>query len=156
MFKSIANWWNRDKIAAEKQKAELTAQLQSLVAVVEQLRENVESVKKNNEELQQELEVAEDQIEHFKQIEAEEEAKRNGTDPWVEIRSAHTDPVKGIQIELDWNEAFVQYLRDNGINGQDDETVVQKWLAFLYEDLMTRMETDIINTTDHGTVNSPL
>lgn len=156
MFKSIANWWNRDKIAAEKQKVELLTQMQSLTDVVNQLRDNVDSVKQNNEALQQELSKAEEQIEQFKQAEAEEEAKRNGTEPWVEIRSAHTDPVKGIQIELDWNEAFVQYLRDNGINGQDDETIVQKWLAFLYEDLMTRMETDIINTTEHGTVNSPL
>ena len=156
MFKSIANWWNRDKIAAEKQKVELLNQMQSLTDVVNQLRDSADSVKQNNEVLQRELIEAEEQIEQFKLAEAEEEAKRNGTNPWVEIRSAHTDPVKGIQIELDWNEAFVQYLRDNGINGQDDETIVQRWLAFLYEDLMTRMEIDIINTTEHGTVNNPL
>ena len=138
MFKSISNWWNRDKIRQQE--------LESML-----LRLEDKLTEKTNTLVQVEEELAD-----FKAKEAEEEARRTGTEPWVEIKSAVIDPVKGIQIELDWNGAFVQYLRDNGMTGQDDETIVQKWLAFLYEDLVNRLEDQVINTTDHGTVNGVL
>ena len=138
MFKSMSDWWNRDKI----RQLELEAML---IRLEDKLTE------KTNK-----LTAVEEELTEFKTREAEDEARRNGSEPWVEIKSAVVDPVKGIQIELDWNAAFVEYLRENGLTGQDDETIVQKWLAFLYEDLVNRLEDHVINNTDHGTVNSAL
>lgn len=145
MIKSLSNWWNRDKI----RQAELETML---LRLEDKLTEKTNELANTHDVLIQ----TEEELEVLKAREAEEEAKRNGTEPWVVVRSAHTDPVKGIQIELDWNEAFVQYLRESGINGRDDETVVQKWLAFLYEDLVNRLEDQVINSTDKGTVNDIL
>lgn len=145
MIKSLSNWWNRDKI----RQAELETML---LRLEDKLTEKTNELANAHDVLIQ----TEEELEVLKAREAEEEAKRNGTEPWVVVRSAHTDPVKGIQIELDWNDAFVQYLRDSGIQGRDDETVVQKWLAFLYEDLVEKLEDQVVNTTDHGTVNDVL
>jgi len=63
-------------------------------------------------------------------------------EPWVDIKGAIEDPEHGIKMELDWNDAFVTYLRDNGITGADDEVVVQKWIALLYRDLMEQKQTE--------------
>lgn len=145
MFKSISNWWNRDKIRQQELES-------MLLRLEDKLTEKTNTLADVNDTLIQ----TEEELAEFKAKEAEEEARRAGTEPWVEIKSAVIDPVKGIQIELDWNAAFVQYLRDNGMTGQDDETIVQKWLAFLYEDLVNRLEDQVINTTDHGTVNGVL
>ena len=57
-------------------------------------------------------------------------------EPWVDIKGAVEDPQHGIKMELDWNDAFVEFLRDNGIQGTDDEVVVQKWITLLYRDLI--------------------
>ena len=145
MFKSMSDWWNRDKIRQQ----ELESMLRRLE---DKLTEKTNQLADVNDVLIQ----TEEALDEFKAKEAEDEARRNGTEPWVEIKSAVVDPVKGIQIELDWNVAFVEYLRENGLTGQDDETVVQKWLAFLYEDLVNRLKEHVINNTDHGTVTSAL
>ncbi|MGZ8924404.1 MAG: hypothetical protein ACXW2E_00840 [Nitrososphaeraceae archaeon] len=74
--------------------------------------------------------------------------KRTSIDPWVEVIGESVDPVKGIEIKLDWNDAFIQYLKENGITAKDDDTAVQKWLAFLYQDLIEKFEQKIINNSD--------
>lgn len=57
-------------------------------------------------------------------------------DPHVEIKSADFDPKKGMKIELDWNDEFIEYLKQNGYTGTSDEALVQKWLGQLYGELI--------------------
>lgn len=141
MFKSLSKWWNQDKLAAIEARLELQQRLSELEARVTETATTKVVV-------EQKLHEAEEQLTMYRKQEEADEARRNGTEPWVEVRSANLDPVKGIQIELDWNEAFVQYLKDNGLSGRDDETIVQKWLAFLYEDLINRLEKQSIDKSD--------
>lgn len=70
-----------------------------------------------------------------KEIELPKSGK-DGDEPWVDIKGVVDDPHKGIQIELDWNDAFVRYLRDNGLNAANDEAIVQLWLAMLHQDML--------------------
>lgn len=65
--------------------------------------------------------------------------KKNSNEPWVQVVGEHIDPKRGLQIELDWNDAFVTYLRSNGYNGSSDDAIVQKWVAHLYKHLMTEL-----------------
>jgi len=146
MLKSISNWWNKDKIAANEARLELQQRLS-------ELESRVTETSTTKVVVEQKLQEAEEQLTMYRKQEEADEARRNGIEPWVEVRSAHLDPVKGIQIELDWNEAFVQYLKDNGLSGRDDETIVQKWLAFLYEDLINRLEQQSIDKSDIKSVS---
>lgn len=76
------------------------------------------------------------------------------TEPWVNIGSTVYDPVKGFRIELDWNEAFIQHLRDSGVGGRSEEEVVQKWLGLLYGDLIQRLESTVVErNSDTNRVN---
>jgi len=60
-------------------------------------------------------------------------------DPWVDIIGwVRTD--EGVKIELEWNDAFVDYLRANGIKGTDDESLVQRWVTLLLRDMADGME----------------
>lgn len=69
----------------------------------------------------------------------EEAKEKNSKLPWVKIVGESVDPEKGIRIELDWNEAFIKYLRKNGYNGSDEEAVVGKWLAHMYKHVSDKM-----------------
>lgn len=64
------------------------------------------------------------------------EKKEEKKEPWVEILGGVHDPSKGVKISLDWNKEFVDYLRENGITGTDDEAIVQKWVTMLFRDMM--------------------
>lgn len=71
-------------------------------------------------------------------------AQREGTDPWVAVLSSAVDPTRGLQIELDWNDAFVAYLRQNGLTGKDDRTVIHKWLSQLSQEMSSTLEDNVI------------
>jgi len=102
---------------------------------------------KNAEEIRNDI-LNELRVERAKEKEAEDKIKKEADDkikaenavkakePWVDIKGILEDPKNGIRVDLDWNDAFVTYLRDNGITGVDDEIVVQKWITMLYRDLI--------------------
>lgn len=72
----------------------------------------------------------------FQQGAAENKKEEEKDTPKVEIIGAVHHPEKGVQLNLDWNPEFVEYLRGNGITGADDEVVVQKWITMLFRDMM--------------------
>jgi hypothetical protein len=136
MLQQLKNWWNKDKIAQQA----LDEKLQALTGRLDEIVAERDAIKA-------------EEVGVFRQQAAEDEARRNSPEPWVEIKSESVDPVKGIQIELDWNEAFIQYLKDAGIKARDEETAVQKWLAFLYQDLIEKLEKQVIDNSDKPRVN---
>jgi hypothetical protein len=67
-------------------------------------------------------------------------AAKDSEEPWVEIVGEGLDPLKGLKIDLDWNQAFIVYLRTHGYTGAGDETVVGKWLVDLYKQISDDLE----------------
>lgn len=120
MFEKIKEWFNQDRLG--------------------DLEKQVRAIAEAKIELGEELEKTQTQLREYQEKEQEENDRRSSAVPWVEIKSANFNETTGIQIELDWNDAFVSYLRDNGITGATEELIVQKWLAFLYDDLVVRIE----------------
>ena len=45
----------------------------------------------------------------------------------------------GIQIALDWNDAFVKFLKAQGVVGVDDTQIVQHWLAMIAKQTSDRI-----------------
>lgn len=67
-------------------------------------------------------------------INEEREKKRTSAEPWVEVVGEKIDADGRIELQLDWNAAFVKYLRLNGFRGATDDVLVQNWLAALEKD----------------------
>jgi hypothetical protein len=105
------------------------------------LEQQLSTLQTERDNLQQELAV-------FRKKEEANKAKYDSKDPWVEIRSADFSDVRGFRIELDWNEAFVQHLKESGIKGSNEEETVQKWLALLYQNLIEKLESKAIDRKD--------
>lgn len=129
--KSAEDLFNNDKKSNLLSGEELAAIKEQLKAqLLEELKD--EQTKKLEEaRLRREKE----QEEHQKYI----ETMKQSPDPWVDIVGwVHTD--QGVKVELEWNDAFVDYLRSNGISGTDEEQVVQKWVTLLLRDMADQME----------------
>lgn len=74
-----------------------------------------------------------------KEYEAYVEKMKASSEPWVDVTGwSETD--KGVKVELEWNDAFVDYLRGAGVTGADDEQVVQKWVTLLLRDMADQMD----------------
>lgn len=117
-------------------------------ATVKQLSAELADGMARLEALEAELTEKNQQLLDEKLANADKPDPKTSTEPWVEIKSSSVDPVKGLMIELDWNDAFVQYLKDNGLQGRDDETIVQKWVALLYENLVNGLEEQAVENSD--------
>ena len=132
---------NSEKETVEKRLKETHDQLVAL-------RERESQKDKEKQAIEQELKGVQSQLQMFREREEADKAKYESKEPWVEIRSAEFNESRGIQISLDWNEAFVEYLKEGGIKGSNDEEVVQKWLAMLYQHLVAKLEAAAINRKD--------
>ncbi len=133
----LGNFWNRKKIRDEQ----INSKFDELTSRLDNLNSELTNTK-------EELTQANSELEVFRKQEEIDNEKRNGIVPWVEIKGDSIDPVKGIQIELDWNSAFIQYLKDNGLEAKDDDALIQKWIAMLYFDLVNGLEQKIIDDSD--------
>ncbi|HCT29956.1 MAG TPA: hypothetical protein DIW31_04320 [Bacteroidales bacterium] len=61
------------------------------------------------------------------------DTKEDSEEPWVEVVACGLDPIKGLHYELNWNDAFIRYLRQSGYTGSADETIVGKWMVDLWK-----------------------
>lgn len=116
-----------------------------------------DEIRREEDERKAEIEAAEEKAreEERLRLEAEEKAREEeaikmkaSAEPWVEIKGMVEDPEKGIRIELDWNDAFVKYLRKNGYTGTDDDAVIQRYIAVLSKQVADDMADDQINENE--------
>ena len=76
-------------------------------------------------------------------------AKMKASDePWVDFVGNVRDTKEGQRLEMEWNDAFIVYLRENGISGTDDEQVVQKYISLLLRDMTDKFEERYSNDSD--------
>ncbi len=60
--------------------------------------------------------------------------------PFVEVIADGYDPEHGIQMQLDWNAAFIKELHAKGYRGRSERDMVNKWLAATHKQLAEQME----------------
>lgn len=103
------------------------------------LEEDFNNIKEQISFLQNELSSKTKELEELKAKQQIYENKKNSKEPWIILNSAEYDNESGFKIELDWNAAFIKQLKENGIDGPTEEIIIQKWLAFLCENIITQM-----------------
>lgn len=89
----------------------------------------------------------EESMPQIQRIVSEEADKyRDSKEPWVTIIGDTINEDGSIQIALDWNDAFISYLKSNGIAGVDDTQIVQKWLAMISQQTAEKMKQLYVDT----------
>lgn len=153
IFKKFINWLNRSELEMmSDQFKHLQSNFDNLVASSlisrKQLSEQLAAIESNLDQTKQQLDDKSQLLQQYQQKEAELLQLKNGTEPWVEIKAADFSTTKGIGLNLDWNDGFIKYLQDNGITGDDDEQIVQKWLLLLYRQIAEDIEAQSVDATD--------
>jgi hypothetical protein len=120
---------------------ELIAEVKKQVTaeIVEELKE-----KEAYEEKERQIRQEQEDLERLKYVAMMKESD----EPWVDFVGNVRDMKEGQRLEMDWNDAFIKYLRDNGIDGVDDEQVVQKYISLLLRDMTDQFEDRYANDSD--------
>lgn len=114
------------------------------------MQDKIDSVLETNQVLNTQLQEANNKLNEFEKKEQQILDIKNSSEPWVNITSENIDSKKGIEIGLDWNSAFILYLEESGIQGRNEDEVVQKWLAMLYQQLASEFEQQVIDNSDNS------
>jgi hypothetical protein len=67
---------------------------------------------------------------------------KESDEPWVNVVNTNFDgenPNQGF-MELEWNKAFIVFLRKHGYEGATDEEVVDKWFTDLCKNIGGQMD----------------
>jgi hypothetical protein len=52
-------------------------------------------------------------------------------EPWVEVLDCDLDSEKGLEIKLDWNDAFVEKIKKKGYKGTTEHELISSYLLEL-------------------------
>ncbi len=141
---------------SKKDKDELEGTIADLNERLKQEQQNVKTQIDTDAKvilkLTQQLEKVEAELATIKE-KAREEDHQTSTEPWFELVGQSVDPIKGLEFHSDWNPAMIQYLKENGINDKEEDLAIQKFIAFLYQDLIEKFEQRIIDNSDKKTVS---
>lgn len=88
----------------------------------------LKELKKLQEEI--EAEQAANRPQFSRVLSDEAEKHRDSKEPWVTV-VGETVTEDGIKLELDWNKAFVKFLKAQGVTGSDETQIIQKWLSMV-------------------------
>lgn len=78
----------------------------------------------------------------FSKKEADKPNPKESNEPWVNVVNTNFDegnPNQGF-MELEWNAAFIQFLKQNGYSGKNDEEIVDKWFTELCKNIGAQMD----------------
>ena len=67
---------------------------------------------------------------------------KESNEPWVNVVNTNFDegsPTQGF-MELEWNAAFIKFLRENGFEGKTDEEVVDQWFTALCKNIGAQLD----------------
>ena len=99
--------------------------------IVEEMKET-----KVFEEKEREIRQEEEDLERANYI-----AKMKESDePWCDMDSKVRDTKHGTRIEMEWNDAFIVYLKEAGLTGADDEQIIQQYLTLMLRDQVDKYE----------------
>jgi len=115
--------------------ADLINQVKKLVTaeMLTELKDN-KVLKEKELEILREIE----DVEHQKYV----DTMMKSEEPWVEFIGNVRDTKLGQRLEMNWNPAFVEFLREIGIAGTDEDELVQKYITALLFDMEQRNKKD--------------
>jgi hypothetical protein len=106
--------------------------------LMKQIRDGIVQELKDKEE-QERLRLEEERKQQTSAHQKYIQQMYSSAEPWVELQS-WADTPQGVKVELEWNDAFVAYLKSQGIQGTDEDQTVQKWVTLLLMQVSDSME----------------
>lgn len=135
------SWFNKD---TDQRIDKLTTKVETLENMFKELEAKFaakeEDWKNEKKALVTDIHKKSAELKRVEEENADLNYKKNSDEPWIEIRALSHSQEKGFKIDLDWNEAFIHRLKDSDITGDTEHEIIQTWLAFLYQDIVEKME----------------
>jgi len=153
--KKKVNWKDKEKIS------DIVRNSSGYNDVLKKL--GIKPVSSNSRTLKKYIEKYKISTQHFAYVKSEhiEEAETvstydvvEGNEPWFKIVGTKPSVEFGIYTDIEWNEAFIEFLKNVGIRGESEEDIIGLYMSDLYRPLGERMiskpdENNNVKTNDN-------
>ena len=99
-------------------------------SLVAQQENNIASISSHVNALNEKMAGMEKELKEYLDMKKRKESE----EPYIQIISQSFDDTNGLQMELDWNDAMINYLKRNGYRGLDDEDIIMKYVSDLFNE----------------------
>lgn len=106
---------------------ELNKEVEWLKNKVHELNDHIQSLK---DEMQDEISSIHSDMEGYKSFKTEQELLKNSDEPWCDFQT-NIQPDGRVKIKMDWNKAFIQWLKENGFKASNEEDMVSAYFSSL-------------------------
>lgn len=104
---------------------------------IEQLEKRIQELEKQFEnsetlvsDLESEMEEVREKMDDYKRYREEKELMKNSDEPWVDFETRVVDDGR-VEVKMDWNHQFIDYLKREGINAPSEEEMVSIYFSSL-------------------------
>jgi len=130
-----------DEQKTQREAGERTKQIEELKSTPEFRNVMVDAFNQLKEEDQQatrdEAKKYEDRITQAKiNVDLVGESMQDSLEPFANVLAMGFSKEHGIKVKIDFNPAFIRYLKTLGIAGSNEEETIRIWLAHLADDIM--------------------
>lgn len=121
----------------KKKIQKLEQAVESLTEELETMHNNVSNMDGNYQEyfsdFKERLDDVEENMDDYKRYREEKEMLKNGDEPWVDFESKVVDDDGRVEVKMDWNSAFIDYLKKTGFKGSAEEMVSTYFASLVRE-----------------------
>lgn len=135
------NWFKRLTESQEEKKQRQLCELAQTEDFRQMIKEEAKNLVKETKE-QEKKQKQEERKKHYEKVEKAKEdintigdEMKDSNEPFVNVLSIGFTKENGIEVKLDYNEAFIRYLHAAGVKANSDEETVRLWLAHLNYDI---------------------
>lgn len=95
------------------------------------MNKDAEKLSKEIEFLKERLEAAEENMDDYKRYREEKEMLKNSGEPWVDFETRVIDNDGRVEVKMDWNAEFIDYLKKEGFTASSDEELISIYFSSL-------------------------
>lgn len=89
---------------------------------------------------------------HISDIELEKEIATIKEEPWVYVNSEYNkeEGLDGFSLKLDWNDYYIDFLKEEGYEGNTDDEIMDQWLTDVCKTVSVEEEIPYFNPATVG------
>jgi hypothetical protein len=95
------------------------------------LKKEMNEVCSGVEEIKADVSEMQENMEEYKRYREEKELLKHSGEPWVDFETRVVDKDGRVEVKMDWNEEFIDYLKKEGFKASSDEELVSIYFSSL-------------------------
>jgi len=108
----------------------LRDRLDTASTIIDQLSDDLEDNRDSMKKIKSSVKEIQSEMEEYRNYKTEKALLKEGDEPWADFTTTLADDGR-VKVEMDWNKAFIQHLKQQGMTANSEEDMVSIYFSSL-------------------------